>query len=186
MDKLDFTDLKNYCKAFCALTPERETLLRTIAPEVVPYLGEVTDGFYAQLTQIERAQPFLANRLESLKHTHRQWLESVFTSDFDEEYTRYIYHVGDVHVKVKLPVEFMAGAMTQIQQHLLPILVRLYGHDAEKLSNILSAVSAALGFNLQVMQESYQASSLSAELEKFLKITGMSRKLFDNLAAAYR
>ena len=36
-----------------------------------------------------------------------------------------------------------------------------------------------------VMQESYQASSLAAELEKFLSITGMSRQLFDNLAEAY-
>ena len=47
-------------------------------------------------------------------------------------------------------------------------------------------MNAVLGFSLMVMQESYQSSSLAAELEKFLAITGMSRTLFDNLALAYK
>ena len=186
MDTLDFTNLTQYCKAFCGLTPEREQLLRAIAPTVIPHLHAVTESFYAELIKIDRTKPYLDGRLDALKHTHHKWLESIFTTDFTDDYTRYIYHVGDVHVKVNLPVEFMAGAMTQIQQHITPILIKLYGHEPEKLSAVLEAVIAALGFNLQIMQESYQASSLSAELEKFLKITGMSRKLFNNLAAAYR
>ncbi len=186
MSNLNFNELTVYCKAFCGLSPDREKLLRDIAPEVTPHLSAVTELFYAELIRIERTKPFLEGRLESLKETHKRWLESIFNADINEDYTRHIYHVGDVHVKVKLPVEFMAGAMAQIQQHLAPILVRLYGDEPEKLSEVLGAVMAVLGFNLQVMQESYQESSLSAELEKFLKITGMSRKLFDNLAAAYR
>jgi len=49
---------------------------------------------------------------------------------------------------------------------------------------VLEAINAALGFSLMVMQESYQASTLAGELEKFLAITGMSRTLFNNLAEA--
>lgn len=36
-----------------------------------------------------------------------------------------------------------------------------------------------------IMQQSYQESSIAEELEKFLKISGMSRTLFTNLAKAY-
>jgi len=186
METVDFAILTSYCKAFCGLTPEREALLKEVSAEVGPHLEQVTESFYAELAQIPTAQPFLEGRIDALKQTHLVWLQSLFTADFDEAYTSQIYHVGDVHVKVKLPVEFMAGAMAQIQQHIVPIVVGLYGHDPLKLSAVLGAIMAVLGFNLQVMQESYQASSLSQELMKFLKITGMSRRLFDNLAAAYR
>jgi hypothetical protein len=36
------------------------------------------------------------------------------------------------------------------------------------------------------MQESYQSSLLAQELDKFMAITGISRALFNNLAAAYK
>ena len=185
MADIDMVELTTYCKAFSGLNTEREILLKEIADEITPYLGGVTDAFYAELEQIDKTKPFLEGRLEGLKTTHEAWLKSIFTRDFDIEYTKHIYHVGDVHVRIQLPVEFMAGAMTQIQRNLTPILIKLYGNDLPKLEAVTEAIIAALGFSLQIMQESYQSSSLSAELEKFLKITGMSRILFDNLAKAY-
>ncbi len=36
-----------------------------------------------------------------------------------------------------------------------------------------------------VMQQSYQESGIAEELEKFLRISGMSRTLFTNRAKAY-
>lgn len=186
MTEVNIEELTEYCKAFSGLTPEREALLKEVCNEITPHLSSVTDAFYNELGQIEKAQPFLEGVLESLKKTHEAWLKGIFHEDFNEAYTRHIYHVGDVHVTIKLPVEFMAGAMTQIQRNMTPVLIKLYGDDLEKLTAVTEAIIAALGFNLQVMQESYQSSSLSAELEKFLKITGMSRVLFNNLASAYR
>ena len=185
MAEININELTEYCKAFSGLTPEREVLLKEIKEEITPHLAGVTNAFYAELEKIEKAKPFLEGKLEGLKKTHGEWLEGIFSDDFDDNYTKHIYHVGDVHVTIKLPVEFMAGAMAQIQRNLTPILIKLYGDDLPKLEAVTEAIIAALGFNLQVMQESYQSSSLSAELEKFLKITGMSRTLFDNLALAY-
>jgi ornithine carbamoyltransferase len=94
--------------------------------------------------------------------------------------------VGDVHVKVKLPVEFMADAMTLLNQRLTALIVETYGHDKDYCAQVLNAISAVTGMSLLMMQQSYQASSLLEELEKFLKISGMSRALFTNLATAYR
>lgn len=186
MVEINITELKEYCKSFSGLTSEREQLLKDIADEIRPHLTKVTDAFYDELQKIDKAKPFLEGRLETLKKTHTEWLESIFTSDFDDKYTKHIYHVGDIHVKIKLPVEFMAGAITQIQRNMTPVLFELFGDDKEKLLSVIEAIISALGFNLQVMQESYQSSTLSTELEKFLKITGMSRVLFDNLAHAYK
>lgn len=145
----------------------------------------MTDAFYAELSDIKQARPFLEGRMEGLKQTHEAWLKGLFTQDFDDDYTKMLYHVGDVHVKIALPVEFMAGAMTQIQRNMTPILFDLFGENPARLIAITEAIIAALGFSLQIMQESYQSSTLSSELDKFLKITGMSRILFNNLAKAY-
>lgn len=186
MSDIDIEELTRYAKAFAGLTPEREALLKTMAPLVVPRLAHVTDGFYATLQSIPKAAPFLEGRLESLKQTHVRWLEGIFTSQHDETYVRNMYHVGEVHVRVKLPVEFMAGGITQIHGRLAPIVVDAAQGDSAKAAAWLEAINAALGFALIVMQESYQSSTLSAELEKFLAITGMSRTLFNNLAAAYK
>ena len=185
MPEMNMKELSDYCKAFSGLTPEREKLLKEISNELTPYLEGVTNAFYDELMEIDQTLPFLEGKVVSLKQTHEQWLKDIFYKDFDEDYAAYIYHIGAVHVRIKLPVEFMAGAMTQIQRNMMPVLVKLYGEDPERFTKITEAIIAALGYNLQVMQESYQSSSLSAELEKFLKITGMSRVLFNNLAAAY-
>jgi len=83
-------------------------------------------------------------------------------------------------------VEFMAGAMTLIGNRMLEVVSQVCGNDRERCIKTNSAINAILGFSLMVMQESYQASSLAQELEKFLSISGMSRSLFDNLAKAYK
>lgn len=185
MSNIDFVELTRYAKSFTGLTPDKEALLQQLGPAVVPGLSEVTDKFYATLQQIPKAAVFLEGRVEHLKSTHAKWLESLFTGPYDDQYAQKMYEVGNVHVKVNLPVEFMSGGMTLIQSELLPVLAGACDNDAGRLAAAASAVTSIVGFSLLVMQESYQTGKLAEELEKFLAISGMSRTLFNNLAAAY-
>jgi hypothetical protein len=184
--ELYFTALSESAKLFAGCTPERERLLRAIGPQVLPELGRITDRFYARLQAIPRTAPFLEGRLPSLRRTHRAWLEGLFTLDYDIAFVEHMYRVGDAHVKAKLPIEFMAGGMTLIAGELLPLVLRLTTGDVERQIALAGAVNAALGFTLIVMQESYQNSRLFAEQERFLAVTGMSRTLFNDLAATWR
>lgn len=182
----DFEKLTVYGKSFSGLTADKEALLIEVGSQIKPHLGAVTEEFYQQLLNISEASTFLAGRVESLKKTHGLWMEGLFTGPFDKNFTAQMFKVGDVHVKVKLPVEFMAGAMTLINNRLFSLIVETCGDDKQRCGQIIAAVNAVTGFSLLVMQQSYQASSLAEELEKFLKISGMSRTLFTNLALAYR
>lgn len=110
---------------------------------------------------------------------------NLFTLNVDAQFAEGMYKVGDIHVKVNLPVEFMAGAMTLINTELIKLVVETMSNDVEKCSKALQAINAVTGLALMVMQQSYQESSIAEELEKFLKISGMSRTLFANLAKAY-
>lgn len=186
MQNIDMSALCAYSRQFSSLGDAEIAVLHQIYPVVSSRLQEVTDSFYARLQAIPKTAPFLEGRIDSLKKTHAAWLHELFTSDFGPEYTHKLYKVGDVHVKVKLPVEFMAGAMVIIQSELVGIFGELFADDQALLIRAVQALNAATGFSLLVMQESYQSSTLAAELEHFLKITGMSRVLFDNLARAYR
>lgn len=186
MDNVDFDELMDHAKRFSGLTPERESLLVASGDTVRPRLQEVTDNFYAVLLSIPKTAVHLEGRVESLKATHLQWLTSLFTGPYDVEYTAAMYAVGDAHVRVKLPVEFMAGGMCLIQNELARIAGEVSGGDVDKTVSLVSAINSVLGFSLMVMQESYQSSSLAEELDRFLAITGMSRVLFNNLADAYQ
>lgn len=186
MQVIDMQVLCDYARQFSGVDENRIATLRQIYPDISGRLQEVTDTFYGRLQEIPKANSFLDGRIDALKKTHVAWLNELFTSDYGEEYTRKLYHVGDVHVKVKLPVEFMAGATTIIQSEMTRIFSEIYGDNRELMSQAIQAVNAATGFALLIMQESYQSSSMAEELEKFLRITGMSRTLFNNLAKAYR
>ncbi|MES9853220.1 MAG: protoglobin domain-containing protein [Candidatus Thiodiazotropha sp. L084R] len=185
MADIDFEKLLHYTKQFSGLTAEMEETLTGLTGKVDPHLENITDSFYSVLLEIPKAEPFLSGRIESLKKTHIQWLKSVFSGPFDIRYVEAMYHVGDVHVKANLPVEFMAGAMSLVATRINQLLGNAFVDDPKHLIKAITAVNAVLGFTLMIMQQSYESSRLAEELEKFLKITGMSRTLFDNLASAY-
>ncbi len=185
MTDVNFEELTTYAKAFAGLTPEMEALLISEGDTLRPEVPGITENFYTVLLTIDKALPYLEGVVDSLKKSHMHWLHSLFDGPCDVEYTKAMYHVGDVHVKVKLPIEFMAGAMTLIQGEFNSVITRLYADEPEKMTQLLLAINAVLGYSVMVMQESYQASTLSNELDKFLKVSGISRTLFNNLAKAY-
>ncbi len=184
-EQIDFEQLARETKILTGFTPAHEALLIEVAPQIKPHLVRVTEAFYAILQELPKARPFLDGRLEKLKGAHLGWLESLFTGPFDAEFARGMYHVGMVHVRVKLPVEFMQGAGTMIMSELINVTREVFRDDAARQADVIRALNGVIGFSVTIMQESYQASSLAEELEKFLAITGMSRTLFNNLALAY-
>ena len=82
MTAVDFAGLTRYAKQFSGLTPEHEEMLVDIKADINSLLDEVTDRFYATLSKIDKTAPFLEGRLESLKRTHRAWLERLFSGPY--------------------------------------------------------------------------------------------------------
>jgi len=182
--KPDFTHLTRYAKQFSDLTTEKENVLLSVKAEIAPLLSEVTDNFYNVMHTIPEAATYLEGRVEKLKPTHQHWMRSLFTGPFDESYTEAMYNVGDVHVRVNLPVEFMSGGITLICNELYKLVFEIYSDDLEKAHKITDAINSAMGFSLFVMQKSYHAS-IDEALDKFLLITGMSKPLFEKLSSTF-
>jgi len=182
--KPDFVELTRYAKQFSGLTTEKENVLFDIKDEITPLLGKVTDRFYDAMNDIPEAASYLEGRIEGLKQTHLNWMNSIFTGPYDEAYTKSMYNVGDVHVQVNLPVEFMSGGVTLVCNELYKLIFETYGKDSVKTHSIVDAINSAMGFSLFVMQKSYHAS-IDEALNKFLLITGMSEALFEKLSSSF-
>ena len=186
MEQTSYDVLCADARVFSQLNEEQIRLLHTIAPDINSGLADVTAMLYQHLLSIPRVQPFLEGRVNSLQASHLEWLRKLFSCQFDAEYAQLVHELGGVHGEIQLPAEFMAGAMSIIQGHLIGLLRNVYAEQPKLLLESLLAINAALGFSLYIMQQAYQSSSHDNELARFLAITGMSRSLFENLAKAYR
>jgi len=182
--KPDFIELTRYAKQFSGLTIEKENVLFSIKDETAPLLSAVTDNFYNAMNDIPEAASYLEGRITGLKQTHLNWMNSIFTGPYSEKYTESMYHVGDIHVQVNLPVEFMSGGVALICDELYKVIFDVYGQNSAKTHGIISAINSSLGFSLFVMQKSYNAS-IDEALNKFLLITGMSEALFAKLSSTF-
>lgn len=181
---VDFEELTQYAKCFSGLSPDKEALLQKSQQDFLPHIPKVTDNFYQNLAKIPQAQIFLNHKVEQLKQTHIKWTQDLLTGPYDDGFTRSLYRIGEVHVRVNLPVEFMSGGITLIASELYELTARLYKDDSEKIIKLTQAFNSALGYSLFVMQKSYHAS-VGEALERFLEITGMSRALYEKLAGSF-
>jgi len=76
----------------------------------------------------------------------------------------------------------MTSGIALINKHLIPLLSDIYTDDVAKIGALLKAFNAAASFCLLLMLDSYRGH----ELERFMDVTGISKALYANLAAAYR
>jgi len=182
MNNVDFAALCERAKTHAGFEPDDERVLVQEAPKLQPHFAAITDAFYAELQTIPEILPFLEGRIDALKATHETWLKRVFTGPHDADFAAYMHRVGVVHVQVKLPDKFMTSGIALINKHLIPLLSDIYTDDVAKIGALLKAFNAAASFCLLLMLDSYRGH----ELERFMDVTGISKALYANLAAAYR
>ena len=146
-------------KLLSNLTPDLENCLKEIAPIIMPHLRKVTDAFYVKLLTIPVTSDFLMaynDKLDSLKATHLAWLTSLFVRNIDAEFAQEMRKIGDVHVAVHLPLEFMSSAMSLINAELIKVVIETLGDNKALCLRALLAINAVTGMTLILMQKSYQ------------------------------
>lgn len=178
-----------YAKEFSGLTPDLEDCLKEVSPEITPYLRTITDSFYKNLILIPNAAKFLEGRIDKLKDLHVNWLKGLFTMPIDADFAESLSKVGDTHFKICLPMEFMVGAMALLNNEFTLLVFEKFGENPNKCSKLLRAINSICALSLMLMlmrmEQNYRRTAVAEELEKFLKISGMSRTLFSNLSKAY-
>ncbi len=171
----DYYKLMLYAKLYSSLTSDKERIIKNLANSI--NYSIITEGFYEKLFSIDEVKPYLTGKVDKLKETHTAWVHSAFTDTYDIEYTKKIYKIGEVHVNLNIPIEFMSGGIN--------IISNLIYEDLDKVQLItlenVQAINSAMTFNLFIMELSY-TNFFYKKIKNFQNLTGISESLFNRLS----
>lgn len=191
----DETFLKEM-KRYVGFTDEDAAILKEIAPILKPYIPEMVDKFYDEVKQHEGTMEVITGgdeQIERLKKTLKQWATQLFELDYNEDFAEKRYKIGYRHVDLGLDQKYVISAMGIVSNHFMMCANKEFGDNPAKLKKVADALEKAININLNLMCETYTIAmhekltkQEQENLENFLKITGMSKKLYENMANSYR
>lgn len=93
-------------------------------PYVEPHLDELTDRFYERVTEDPDARAVLRDdhQIERLRATLKLWVRDTLLGPHDIAWYERQHRVGQVHVAVQLPHQFMFTAMSVMSGHLCELV----------------------------------------------------------------
>jgi len=148
--------------------------LHKLSAIIEPKLPILTDNFYKQLQGNSVTAVYLEGRIDALKATHIEWMKSLFTVNFNEEYVKSLWNVGRVHARLEIPPLFVSASMSFLRSE-FPKFITV--EDAEKLCctqvELISSVLKILDINHFIIDGSYY--------DGLLEFTGISKKLLHKL-----
>lgn len=149
-----FDDVKQYLQ----FGPDDEAALRSVRALVAPAFDACTERFYAHITAHPPARAVLEageSRVGHLKVTLKIWLQQLFDGPWDEAYFERRMRIGRVHVRIKLPQQYMVTAMHGLREQLLETLI------AAGETRAVTALTRLIDLELCIMMQSYQEQLLS-------------------------
>lgn len=128
---------------------------------------EIVNGFYQTLTQCKGSEHFLTTELveSRLKKSLRNWLLSLFDSDANHEFMPYFERqrtVGELHARVKIPMQFVNFAVDHLKQALFTIV---HQEEADECCSIklLNFMQRAIDLAVMVFNDVYLNNSVKQE-----------------------
>lgn len=148
-----FEEIKSYV-GFTRCDAEQ---LLALAPVVESGLPRVVDRFYAEIFRHPAARLVFSGdeQLDRLRGSLHQWLNTLFSGEYDQAYLEQRTRIGHTHVRVGLPQHFMFGAIEVIWQELQG-LVRTANPPGVEVK--LAALHKLLAIETAIMLESYRGS----------------------------
>lgn len=153
-------------KTYIGFTDEDSRRLAAFAPVAEPHVTPLIDAFYAALWANERARVVLKDdeQVERLKGTLRRWMRELLAGPHDYPYYERRLNIGRVHVRVRLPQQYMFTAMHLIQRDLERVAREsLPPAEAEPTRE---AISRICSIELAVMVGTFMEEHEKIELEE--------------------
>lgn len=157
-------------KAYVGFTDDDTARLRAFLPHVVPRLDWLVDRFYAAIERNPRAVLVLEDRaqIERLKGTLKRWLTELHQGPHDDAYYQKRLVIGRVHVKVRLPQEFVFTAMNLLRTDLHDIATECLGSDVDRA--LLASLARIMDIELAIMISTFMDVHEQKELEELREI----------------
>lgn len=163
-------------KGFLEFTDADAANMKALAPVFEKHGKAITDGFYDSLGRYPKTAAIIEGRVEKLKATHARWMGSLFAGDYGRAFFDSQFLIGQVHVTQNILPEYVEAVTS---------LLRSYGRIAvfEELGSTDQAHAsyASLCKVLDLCLLTINLAYADERITRISKVTGMSRKLIENL-----
>jgi signal transduction histidine kinase len=144
--------------------PEDSARLLDLMPWAEPQLSSIADRFYAAIQANETTAAVLSGpaQVERLKGTLVQWMRELLAGPHEEAYWARRRLIGQVHVRVGLPNQYVFGAMNIIRRELIWLANKHL--DEDQAQETVLALQRVTDIELAVMSgtwmEAHEAQAL--------------------------
>jgi len=138
-------------------------LLREIKPLILEVADEVITQILNHIISFPELKEIATTHstYEMLAKVFHLYLDSLFSSEIDDNYIKQRKRIGMTHNKSTLPVGWFLATFPLFKSLLFPQIVKYYQHNHEKMVNTILAVSNAMNFDAQIIVETYNEAKIS-------------------------
>lgn len=151
---------------------------------------EVVEGLGRQLARFKGTQPLMSNArfVQRLHSVLSEWLMGLLDGTFDGKYVKDRAAFGRKLVEIDLTFEDVILLEELTRRQLLDFAQEQLGEHPKLLSSTMQTLDKALNLDLALIYSVYlevrDAEMERTLLDRFLRVTGFSRTLYENLAEA--
>jgi len=117
--------------------------------------------FYDFILRFKNVSNYLHDdeTIEKHKAKVKQWLLRLFEGNYNEEYLRSLYRIGEIHVKIGLPGHYVNSSMSFVRRYCHKVLTDEFGCSKQR-DVIINSIDKILDLNLDVMTISYREQEI--------------------------
>ena len=163
-------------KGFLQFDDSDSERLKSLAPVFAKHGPGITDAFYDALLAMPATAGIIEGRVDMLKKTHIAWMGELFNGEYDRAFFERQFKIGQVHVTQNINPEYVEGVTTSLRLGGRKAIADELGETGEAAAAFESLVKV-LDLALMTINLAYQEE----RLDRISTVTGMSRKLLENL-----
>ena len=99
------------------LTDDEIQALSACQEQAKSVAAELVEAFYGRLSNHGTSLEFVEGKVDQLKMTLDQWFVQIFSGDYGTSYVQSRLTIGQVHVKIGLPVRYPLAMMDLVMEH---------------------------------------------------------------------
>jgi signal transduction histidine kinase len=163
--------------AYVGFTEADTARLRALWPFVEPEARAIADRFYATILRFPRATAVFEDmaQVERLKTTLVRWMSELCAGPHDRAYFELRQRIGRMHVKIRLPQQYMFTAMNLLRED----LIRIARFDPETTLSILRITDIELAIMLGTYMDEQEHEKLASLRELIVSHLPMTVLVLD-------
>ena len=137
------------------LSDDEKSVLAALKDKAEAEAPHMIEEFYERLLAHEMTAEYLEGMVEHLRKTLQDWFVQLFSGKYDEAYAKSRQIIGQVHVRIGLPVRYPLAMMDVMLQH---------GEQVVSQSDNVEAAKAAfrklLALDIAIFNQAYESEQL--------------------------